>query len=130
MNEQLEIFVNQRLPLPGLLGWGASLPDRSVACNGYHDGFRPNQMEEFLRRIVDLASKLSPDSAQVVHYCWTFQLVRIYSVVCPQGASMMLFLRNDDKQPLEAAMKVLAEFEKLKWELPTPVPASSEAVPA
>ncbi len=115
MKEKLDLFVNQRLPLPGLLAWGAALPDGTFHGNGYHDGFRPAQLTEFLKRLDDLSKKLSPAITEGVRFCWTFQLVRVYSVCSPEGATLMLFFRNEHRLPSDATFKVLTDFQQLKW---------------
>lgn len=115
MSEQFDIFVNQRLPLPGLLAWGAALPDGSLQTNGYHDGFRSAQFQEFLRKLTNLAKTLSPEDAQGVQFCWTFQMVKIYSICAQQGTGMLLVFRNDDRMTAEAAAKVLTDFGNLNW---------------
>lgn len=115
MSEQLDTFVNQRLPLPGLLAWGAALPDGSLQANGYHDGFRSAQFEEFLKKMSVLASTLVPEDSQGARFCWTFQMVRVYSICSRQGAGLMLVFRNDDRFSADSAAKVLTDFDKLTW---------------
>jgi hypothetical protein len=115
MSEQLDDFVNQRLPLPGLLAWGAALPDGSFKNNGYSDGFHAAQLQSFLQRLERLSRKLSPCGTEGVRFCWTFQLVRVYTVCTAQGASLMLCMRGEPRFASEAMFNVLAEFEKLRW---------------
>lgn len=121
MIEQLHDFVNQRLPLPGLLAWGAGLPDGTFESNGYQDGFQSLQIQPFLKRIDQISRTLSPIGSDGVRFCWTFQLVRIYAVSSLQGASLLLCFRNEQRLPSEAMSNVFTAFEKLNWtDLPSP----------
>lgn len=118
MTEQLNQFVNQRLPLPGLLAWGTQLPDGQIASHGYNDRFRGSQISEFLRSIGTMTHALSQGQSEPPRFCWKFQLARVYVATARDGTNLALFFRNEEKLMAEAIASLLSDFEQLPLDTP------------
>jgi hypothetical protein len=113
MKEQLETFLNQRLPLPGIAAWAASLPDRSILSHCYTDWFSTEQVEQLLSRLVLAANGMGYHDIQVVRLCWVFEHARIHFALGSQGACLALFVENRPGVMSAELESVLAGFTRL-----------------
>jgi hypothetical protein len=94
MNSSVEQFLAARLPFPGLVAWGARLPDRTAASQSYVDWLPVSRTEQVLARLILAADSLQYHQIEPVRLCWTFEHLRFRLGLRPDGVCLMLVEQN------------------------------------
>ena len=113
MNENLEEYLNQRLPLPGVAAWGARLADHTVLSHCYNDWLTPEQVEQTLLRLSLSADGLGYHGIQPVRLCWVFEHARIHLALRRDGVCLALFVENRPGVSNAKLAGLLGEFARL-----------------
>jgi hypothetical protein len=110
MTEDLQLFLAQRLPLPGIAAWALRLADRTVASQCFENWFTRPQVEEVLTRIT-----LAADNIEGHPYglSWTFERARILLARRGDGACLALFVENRSNLDTAPLQELLNEFRNL-----------------
>ena len=127
MKETLKEFVEARLPLAGLVAWGARLPDRTLASQCLNGWFTPKQVEQVVTRLALAAENLNSHGIQPARLCWIFEHARIHLALRADGACLALFMENrpiDSSAALESALEGFMGSENSRS---TAAPSSCEA---
>ncbi len=114
MSSPLETFLDERLPLPGIVACAIRLPDRSVLTRRDGDAMTTAQVEQCLSRLSVAAEGLKRHRFEVKTLCWTFDQARIHLARRHDGAQLAVFSASLPGEPSnEGAKHLIAEFLEL-----------------
>ena len=116
MKQVIQDFLAPRLPLPGVVAWGARLADRSVLSHCYSDWFTAPQVEEALGRLTLAAESLSQHGIQPIRLCWVFEHARIQLARRGDGSCVAIFVENRPSLNTELLENLLNDFAALPVE--------------
>jgi hypothetical protein len=110
VKHQFQDWLKSRLPLAGLVGWCARLPDHSLVCQSSADWLSATQLEQALARAANAAEGMQNQHPRPERFCWTFDNLRLYFVAAAKGSSLALFVENRPDSEFAAAETLLDEF--------------------
>lgn len=114
MSSPLDKFLDERLPLPGIVACAIRLPDRSIVSRRDGDALTTAQVEQCLSRLAVAAEGLKRHRLDVKTLCWTFDYARIHLTRRPDGAQLAVFSENiPGEPPNEGALHLIAAFHDL-----------------
>ncbi len=114
MSSTLENFLDERLPLPGIVACAIRLPDRSIVSRRDGDALTTAQVEQSLSRLAVAAEGLKRHRFEVKTVCWTFDHARIHLTRRPDGAQLAVFSENiPGELSNEGAQHLLAAFHEV-----------------
>ena len=114
MSSLLETFLDERLPLPGIVACAIRLPDRSIVSRRDGDALTTAQVEQCLSRLAVAAEGLKRHRFEVKTLCWTFDYARIHLTRRADGASLAVFSENIPGEPAnEGAQHLIHAFHDL-----------------
>lgn len=114
MSAPLETFLDERLPLPGIVACAIRLPDRSIITRRDGDAMTTAQVEQCLSRLAVAAEGLKRHRFEVKTLCWTFDQARIHLTRRPDGAQLAVFSANiHGEPPNDGALHLIAAFQEL-----------------
>jgi hypothetical protein len=114
VSSPLETFLDERLPLPGIVACAIRLPDRSIVSRRDGDAMTTAQVEQCLSRLAVAAEGLKRHRFEVKTLCWTFDQARIHLTRRPDGAQLAVFSANiPGEPPNEGAHHLIAAFQEL-----------------
>jgi hypothetical protein len=110
----LETFLDERLPLPGIVACAIRRPDRSIVSRRDGDALTTAQVEQCLSRLTVAAEGLKRHRFEVKTLCWTFDQARIHLTRRADGAQLAVFSENfPDEPPNEGAQHLITAFHEL-----------------
>lgn len=114
MNSPVENFLNERLPIPGIVACAIRLTDRSVVTRRDGDAMTTAQVEQCLSRLTIAAEGLKRHRFEIRTLCWTFDQARIHLTRRTDGAQLAIFSTNiPGEPPNEGALHLIAAFHEL-----------------
>ncbi|MEY4386818.1 MAG: hypothetical protein RLY20_2101 [Verrucomicrobiota bacterium] len=114
MSSPLERFLDERLPLPGIVACAIRLPDRSIISRRDGDALTTAQVEQAFSRLTVAAEGLKRHRFEVRTLCWTFDHARIHLTRRPDGSQLAVFSERAPDQPIcESALHLVAAFHDL-----------------
>ena len=114
MSAALENFLNERLPLPGIVACAVRQADRSIVSRRDGDALTTAQVEQMLSRLAAAAEGLKGHCFEGRSMCWTFDQARIHLSRRPDGAALAVFCENIPGQPPDpGALHLIQAFQEL-----------------
>ena len=114
MTPSLTTFLDERLPLPGIVACAIRLPDRSIVSRRDGDAMTTAQVEQCLSRLAVAAEGLRRHRVDVKTLCWTFEFARIHLTRRYDGATLAIFSENiRGEPPNDGALHLIAAFHEL-----------------
>jgi hypothetical protein len=114
MSHAFQLFLDERLPLPGIVACAIRQPDRSIISRRDGDALTTTQVEQALSRLTLAAEGLKRHRFEVRTICWTFDQARIHLARRFDGAQLAVFSENIPGQPPnEGALHLIAAFQEL-----------------
>jgi len=114
VSSPLNTFLDERLPLPGIVASAIRLPDRSIVSRRDGDAMTTAQVEQCLSRLAVAAEGLRRHRFEVKTLCWTFEYARIHLTRRHDGATLAIFSENvPGEPPNEGALHLIAAFHEL-----------------
>lgn len=114
MSSPLNTFLDERLPLPGIVACAIRLPDRSIVSRRDGDALTTAQVEQCLSRLAVAAEGLKRHRFEVKTLCWTFEYARIHLTRRLDGAALAVFSENiPGEPPNEGTQHLIAAFHEL-----------------
>ena len=114
MSSPLETFLDERLPLPGIVACAIRLPDRSVISRRDGDALTTAQVEQAFSRLTVAVEGLKRHRFVPRTLCWTFEQARIHLTQRPDGSQLAVFSeRQPDQLVNEGALHLVAAFQDL-----------------
>lgn len=114
MNSPLQNLLDQQLPLPGVAAWAVRMPDFAVGQETFMDWFTPDQVAQFLARMIQTVENLRRHHIEPLRLCWVFENTRIHLASRPDGGCLALFLENRKGLPSEQIQQLLTSFLELQ----------------
>jgi hypothetical protein len=114
MKKTCEDFFAARLPIPGLVGCGARLPDGMVIHQSFAHWLVPIQIRQVTAHLVQTIANLREHEIQPVRMAWVFEHLRVQVRLRSDGACLALFLENRPELQPASVESVLEEFASLE----------------
>lgn len=114
MSAVLQTFLDERLPLPGIVACAIRQPDRSIISRRDGDAMTTAQVEQAFSRMTVAAEGLKRHRFEINTLCWTFEHARVHLARRRDGAQLAVFAENIPGQPPnEGALPLIAAFQEL-----------------
>jgi hypothetical protein len=114
MKSALEHFLDDHLPLAGVVACAIRLPDRSIVCRRDGDAMTTVQVEQVLARMALAADGLKRHRVAAERLCWTFDYARIHLTHRPDGTMLAIFCDNGAGQPeIPQVHRLMENFHEL-----------------
>ena len=114
MSAMLENFLNERLPLPGIVACAARQAGHPIISRRDGDALTTAQVEQALIRLAAAAERLKGHGFEGRSLCWTFDQARIHLSHRPDGTALAVFCENVPGQPPNAgALQLIRAFQEL-----------------
>jgi hypothetical protein len=113
MSAALRSFLAERLSFPGLAGWGARLPDNTLAGRSGAVWLPEAQLERALARLMLAAESLKHHQIRPQRICWVFDNARVLVAVRPDKACLALWVPNQPGWPAKEVNRLLDDFLRL-----------------
>lgn len=109
MNVLPEDFLNQHLPLTGVVAAAVRGADRSITVRCDGNAMTRGQVEAIVGKLVHAADALKRRQVEATLACWAFEQARLYHVRRPDGAALVLVVACAGAQPAGGALGALIE---------------------
>jgi hypothetical protein len=102
-------FLDERLPLPGVVAAAIRLPDHSILCRRDGDAMTKLQVEQTLARIALAIEGLKRHRFDLKGLCWTFDQAHIHLTPRLDGALLAVIAEHTQGEPLNPRVLQLAQ---------------------
>lgn len=113
MSPVFEQFFAQRLAFPGLAGWGARLPDDTLARQSSAAWLTPGQADRGLARLILAAEVFKQHNLNPQRLCWVFDQVRVFLALRADRSCLVLWVPNQPDWPKAKVEGALEDFLRL-----------------
>lgn len=114
MSKPLQDYINQNLPLEGVVAWGARLPDLTLASHCYDNRLPANRVDQAVSRLALAAECLGEYGIKPIRLCWRFELAAVHFAIRPDGSCLALFLEKNSGSSIDPIYSRLQKFIALK----------------
>jgi len=114
VSSPLHTFLDEHLPLPGIVACAIRLPDRSVVSRRDGDAMTTAQVEQCMSRLTLASEGLRRHRFDAKTLCWTFEFARIHLTRRYDGTTLAVFSENvNGEPPNQGAEHLVAAFHEL-----------------
>jgi hypothetical protein len=108
--KEIEQLMQDALPLPGLVGWGAQKPEGTYAGQCLADWLWPEQLEQLTRKVAAACATLPPHRLPTANTCWVYERARLFASLRPDQACLVLLVENRPGLGLTKVHDLLKSF--------------------
>jgi hypothetical protein len=114
MKDVIENFLSSRLPIGGLAAYSIHVPTGVLATECLSKSLYPSSAEQMLTRVIEGGRALLPPGERPAHYCWTFEVHKVYVAARPDGICLALLVENNPSAQLIRIKETLQDFLDLQ----------------
>ncbi len=107
--DQLQLWLAQRLPLPGVLAGGLALPDRTTVPCAIAPDYPPNALDTALRCAADAFEVAALHRFPAIRSRWVFGQAEVHCLRRPDKYLLAVFLSRQTPTVDPACLEVLFE---------------------
>ena len=114
MSEITDSFLSSRLPIIGLAAYSINSGDEVVEAQCLSKSLYPASAKHLLKASVLNSRTLLPAGDLAAQYCWSFDCVRVYVALRPDGACLALLVENNPGVQMVRIQETLQAFVEVQ----------------